>query len=220
MGGRALAPAPRLLLLDEPFSNLDAGLRGVLASDVRAILKAAGTTAVFVTHDQHEAFAMADRIAVMNDGRIQQVATAYDLYHRPANRFVAHFIGQGALVDATVLAPQRLRTEIADVDCHEPIRLADSGAPCPSGAKVTVLLRPDDVVHDDASPVKALVRAKAFRGAEILYTLRLESGALVLALVPSHHNHAIDEPIGIRLELDHVIAFAPLPGDTARSAGA
>ena len=217
---RALAPAPRLLLLDEPFSNLDAGLRALLAADVRAILKAAGSTAVFVTHDQDEAFAMADRIAVMNDGRIQQVAPAYDLYHRPANRFVAHFIGQGALVDATVLAPQRLRTEIADVDCHEPIRLADSGAPCPSGAKVTVLLRPDDVVHDDASPVKALVRAKAFRGAEILYTLRLESGALVLALVPSHHNHAIDEPIGIRLELDHVIAFAPLPGDTARSAGA
>ena len=84
----------------------------------------------------------------------------------------------------------------------------------------TVLLRPDDVVHDDASPVKALVRAKAFRGAEILYTLQLHSGATVLALVPSHHNHAIDEPIGIRLELDHVIAFAPLPGDTAsRAAG-
>jgi iron(III) transport system ATP-binding protein len=212
---RALAPAPRLLLLDEPFSNLDAGLRDALAADVRAILKEAGTTAVFVTHDQNEAFAMADRIAVMHDGRIQQVAPAYDLYHRPANRFVAHFIGQGALVDATVLAPQRLRTEIADVDCLEPIRLADGAAPCPPGARITVLLRPDDVVHDDASPVKGLVQAKAFRGAEILYTLRLPSGALVLALVPSHHNHAIGEPIGIRLELDHVIAFSPLPGDAA-----
>ena len=212
---RALAPAPRLLLLDEPFSNLDAGLREVLAADVRAILKAAGTTAVFVTHDQHEAFAMADRIAVMNDGRIQQIASAYNLYHRPANRFVADFIGQGVLVEATVLAPRRLRTDIAEVDCREAIRLADSGEPCLAGARVTVLLRPDDVVHDDASPVKALVRAKAFRGAEILYTLQLHSGAIVLALVPSHHNHAIDEPIGIRLELDHVIAFAPLPGDTA-----
>ena len=217
---RALAPAPRLLLLDEPFSNLDAGLREALAADVRAILKAAGTTAVFVTHDQHEAFAMADRIAVMNDGRIQQIASAYNLYHRPANRFVADFIGQGVLVEATVLAPRRLRTDIAEVDCREPIRLADSGEPCPAGARVTVLLRPDDVVHDDASPVKALVRAKAFRGAEILYTLQLHSGATVLALVPSHHNHAIDEPIGIRLELDHVIAFAPLPGDTASRAAA
>ena len=138
---------------------------------MRAILKAAGTTAVFVTHDQNEAFAMADRIAVMNEGRIQQIASAYNLYHRPANRFVADFIGQGVLVDATVLAPQRLGLEIAEVDCREPIRLADSGAPCPAGARVDVLLRPDDVVHDDASPVKALVRAKAFRGAEILYTL-------------------------------------------------
>jgi iron(III) transport system ATP-binding protein len=206
----ARAPAPRLLLLDEPFSNLDTGLRETLAADVRAILKSAGTTAVFVTHDQNEAFAMADRIVVMNEGRIQQIDSAYNLYHRPTSRFVADFIGQGVLVDATVLAPQRLRIEIADVACREPIRFADTGLPCPVGARVVVLLRPDDVIHDDASAVKALVRAKAFRGAEILYTLQLQSGATVLALVPSHHNHAIGEPIGIRLELDHVIAFAPL----------
>ena len=163
-----------------------------------------------MTHDQNEAFAMADRIAVMNEGRIQQIDSAYNLYHRPTSRFVADFIGQGVLVDATVLAPQRLRVEIADVACREPIRLADTGTPCAVGERVVVLLRPDDVVHDDASAVKALVRAKAFRGAEILYTLQLQSGATVLALVPSHHNHAIGEPIGVRLELDHVIAFAPL----------
>mgnify|MGYP000437796972 CR=1 FL=1 len=131
---------------------------------------------------------------------------------------MADFIGQGVLIDATVLAPRRLRLEIAEVDCREPIRLADSGEPCAAGARVTVLLRPDDVVHDDASPIKVPVRAKAFRGADILYTLQLRSGAIVLAVVPSHHNHAIGEPIGIRLELDHVIAFAPLPGDTAASA--
>jgi iron(III) transport system ATP-binding protein len=206
---RALAPAPRLLLLDEPFSSLDAGLREDLAADVRAILKSAGTTAVFVTHDQNEAFAMADRIAVMNEGRIQQIDSAYNLYHRPANRFVADFIGQGVLVDATVLAPHRLSLEISEVDCREPIRLAGSGSACAPGERVDVLLRPDDVVHDDTSPVKAMVRGKAFRGAEILYTLQLASGATVLALVPSHHNHTLDEPIGIRLELDHVIAFRP-----------
>ena len=207
---RALAPAPRLLLLDEPFSSLDAGLREVLAADVRAILKAAGTTAVFVTHDQNEAFALADRIAVMNEGRIQQIDSAYNLYHRPSNRFVADFIGRGVLVDATVIGPQRLGLEIAEVACGEPIRLAGSGTPCATGQHIDVLLRPDDVIHDDTSPVKAMVRAKAFRGAEILYTLQLASGATVLALVPSHHNHTIDEPIGIRLELDHVIAFEPL----------
>ncbi|MBC7976773.1 MAG: ABC transporter ATP-binding protein, partial [Myxococcales bacterium] len=200
-------PAPRLLLLDEPFSNLDAGMREQLATDVRAILKAADTTAVFVTHDQNEAFAIADRIAVMNEGRIQQFDTAYNLYHRPSNRFVADFIGQGVLVDATVLGPLRLEIEIGEVACPTPIRFADSGEPCPTGDRIDVLLRPDDVVHDDASPVKAMVEAKAFRGAEILYTLRLASGTRVLAMVPSHHNHAQGEPIGIRLELDHVIAF-------------
>ncbi|MGZ8261096.1 MAG: ABC transporter ATP-binding protein [Caldimonas sp.] len=204
---RALAPAPRLMLLDEPFSSLDAGLREGLAADVRAILKSAGTTAVFVTHDQNEAFAMADRIAVMHDGRIQQVDSAYNLYHQPVNRFVADFIGRGVLAEAKVLSPHRLQLEVAEVECGETIRLAGSGTPCAPGQRIDVLLRPDDVVHDDASPVQATVRAKAFRGAEILYTLQLASGAVVLSLVPSHHNHAIGEPIGIRLELDHVIAF-------------
>ena len=80
----------------------------------------------------------------------------------------------------------------------------------PQGARaVEVLLRPDDVVHDDAATTQAEVVHKAFRGAEILYTLRLASGRKVLALVPSHHNHALGERIGIRLDVDHVVAFQP-----------
>ena len=205
---RALAPAPRLLLLDEPFSNLDIDLREQLAAQVRAILKASGTTAVFVTHDQNEAFAMADEIAVMHQGRILQRATAYDLYHQPTSRFVADFIGQGVFLGATVLSPQRLQLEIGVVATTEPIAFADTRRACAPGERIQVLLRPDDVLHDDASAVRAVVRNKAFRGAEILYTLELRSGARVLTLVPSHHNHALDEPIGIRLEMDHVIAFA------------
>jgi iron(III) transport system ATP-binding protein len=78
------------------------------------------------------------------------------------------------------------------------------------GSRIDVLLRPDDVVHDDASPVQAIVRHKAFRGADFLYTLELRSGARVLSMVPSHHNHRIGEPIGIRLEMDHLIAFPRL----------
>jgi len=76
---------------------------------------------------------------------------------------------------------------------------------------VDILLRPDDVVHDDKSPLQAAVEHKAFRGADILYTLRLESGARVLSLVPSHHNHALGEKIGIRLDVDHVVAFKQNP---------
>jgi iron(III) transport system ATP-binding protein len=91
----------------------------------------------------------------------------------------------------------------------EPIRFADTQTACAAGERIQVLLRPDDVLHDDASPLRATVQHKAFRGAEILYTLQLGSGARVLALVPSHHNHALQEPIGIRLDMDHVIAFAP-----------
>jgi iron(III) transport system ATP-binding protein len=208
---RALAPQPRLMLLDEPFSNLDVELREQLAAEVRAILKASGTTAVFVTHDQHEAFAMADEIAVMHEGRIQQLDSAYNLYHKPANRFVADFVGQGVFVHGTVLGPRRLGIEIGEVNvdpADAPIRFANDGTDCATGSRVDVLLRPDDVVHDDASPVQATVLHKAFRGAEILYTLQLRSGTRVLSMVPSHHNHVLGEAIGIRLEMDHLIAFA------------
>ena len=198
---RALAPRPELLLLDEPFSNLDVELRERLSLEVRDIIKASGATAVLVTHDQQEAFAMADEIGVLHEGRIQQWAGAYDLYHRPANRFVADFVGQGVFLPARTVGPDRIEIELGV--------LQREGAS--AGAQLEVLLRPDDVVHDDAAPTRAEVLHKAFRGAEILYTLRLESGRKVLALVPSHHNHALGERIGIRLDVDHVVAFQPEP---------
>ena len=204
---RALAPSPRLLLLDEPFANLDIELRERLGGELRALLKAAGTTALLVTHDQHEAFAIADEIGIMADGRIQQWASAYNLYHQPANRFVADFVGQGAFLPGTVQKGQYIGMELGVLESPEPIRCTEHGDLCDAGCSVDVLLRPDDVVHDDASPVTAEVLAKAFRGAEFLYTLRLDSGHTVLSLVPSHHNHAIGERIGIRLQVDHVVAY-------------
>jgi iron(III) transport system ATP-binding protein len=204
---RALAPQPRLLLMDEPFSNLDVELREQLAAEVREILKATQTTAVFVTHDQNEAFAMADEIAVMSEGRIQQIDSAYNLYHRPSSRFVADFIGQGVFVRGTVVADRRLAIEIGEVSARDPICYAPDGTACGVGSRVDLLLRPDDVVHDDSSSTHGIVRHKAFRGAEFLYTLELASGATVLSMVPSHHNHRIGEAIGIRLDMDHLIAF-------------
>jgi iron(III) transport system ATP-binding protein len=186
---RALAPRPELLLLDEPFSNLDVDLRERLSLEVRDIIKASGATAVLVTHDQQEAFAMADEIGILHEGRIQQWDTPYNLYHRPANRFVADFVGQGVFLPAREV--KQLGTLSTDAASDE----------------LEILLRPDDVVHDDAAPTQAEVVHKAFRGAEILYTLRLASGSKVLALVPSHHNHALGEKIGIRLDVDHVVAF-------------
>jgi iron(III) transport system ATP-binding protein len=196
---RALAPRPELLLLDEPFSNLDVDLRERLSHEVRDIIRASGATAILVTHDQHEAFAMADEIGIMHEGRIQQWDTAYNVYHRPANRFVADFVGQGVFLPATALSPNELEIELGVLKSPN----------MPRGVALEVLLRPDDVVHDDAATTQAEVVHKAFRGAEILYTLRLGSGRKVLTLVPSHHNHALGERIGIRLDVDHVVAFQP-----------
>ena len=204
---RALAPRPQLLLLDEPFSNLDVDLRERLSLEVRAILKQEGTTAILVTHDQNEAFAMADEIGIMHAGRIQQWATPYDLYHRPANRFVADFIGQGAFLPGTVIDGHTVDVEIGRLISHLPLECQLGCTRCGLGCHIEVLVRPDDVVHDDASPLRAEVRQRAFRGAEFIYTLRLGSGAEVLSLVPSHHDHAIGEMIGIRPDVDHVVAF-------------
>jgi iron(III) transport system ATP-binding protein len=204
---RALAPAPRLLLLDEPFSNLDVELRERLALEVRDIIKATGTTAILVTHDQHEAFAVADEVGIMLDGRIEQWASPYDLYHRPETRFVADFVGQGAFLTGTVLDRETVEVELGRLKSAVPLDCGDNCATCGRDCRLQVLLRPDDLIHDDAATLQAEVVAKAFRGAEFLYTLRLPSGARVLSLVPSHHNHAIGERIGIRLDVDHVVAF-------------
>ncbi len=198
---RALAPRPELLLMDEPFSNLDVELRERLAIEVRDLLKQTGTTAIIVTHDQHEAFAVADRIAVLAEGRLQQWGTAMDLYHRPANRFVAGFIGEGVMLPGVIDAQSCLVNALGKFHCEL------SGSSMKAGEPVEMLVRPDDIQHDDDSPLKARVVSKAFRGAQFLYTLALPSGQHLVSLVPSHHDHAIGEMIGIRMEIDHVIFF-------------
>ncbi|MBM3114632.1 ABC transporter ATP-binding protein [Jeongeupia naejangsanensis] len=198
---RALAPKPRLMLLDEPFSNLDAELRERLGHEVRDILKAAGTTAILVTHDQHEAFAVADVVGVMVDGRIRQWASPYALYHQPVDRYVANFIGEGVLLPGIVNDRAQIEFELGVFSGQVPMHCKTDGC------RVDVLVRPDDVQHDDASPFKAAVLARAFRGAEFLYTLGLPSGQKVLSLVPSHHSHVVGEEIGIRLEMAHAIAY-------------
>ena len=179
----------------EPFSALDTALRESLALEVRTLLKGLGTTALMVTHAQQEAFAFADRIGVMHDGALLQWDRGYALYHRPANRHVADFIGEGLLLRA-----QRREGRIT-------LPLGELASAGPDGP-VEVLLRPDDILHDDDSPLKARVEARYFRGAVFLYRLRLAGGEELQALVPSHHDHPIGCDIGIRLAMDHVIAYA------------
>lgn len=197
---RAMAPRPDILLLDEPFSGLDVDLREQLAREVRDILKRDGITAILVTHDQFEAFAMADFIGVLGEGRLRQWASGYELYHQPVDRFVADFIGQGAMLPGSVIDAQRIETALGRVEgqLHQELT---------PGSRVEVLLRPDDLVPDDASPLRLEVVEKVFRGAEYLYTLKLTGGARVLCLAPSHHDCRVGEHMGVRLDIGHLVAF-------------
>jgi iron(III) transport system ATP-binding protein len=197
---RALAPRPDLILMDEPFSSLDVEMRERLSAEVRDILKKRGTTAVLVTHDQHEAFALGDLVGVMRDGSLLQWDTPYNLYHEPGCRFVADFIGQGVFLPGTLLAPDTVETEAG---IYKGNRAYNWG----KGTRVEVLLRPDDIVPDPDSPLQAVIVQRAFKGAEILYTLQLPSGGRVLSLFPSHADHAPGERVGIRVQADHLVAF-------------
>ena len=210
---RALAPAPELLLLDEPFSNLDPDLRERLAQELRVLLKRRNTTALLVTHDQYEAFALADHVGVLEEGKIAQWDNAYNLYHRPSTPQVADFVGLGCFLKAKLnvqTRPESLEIELGSLPIvlEEDLRAAQSMVN--ERGELSILLRPDDVVHDDASPLQAKVARKAFRGAEFLYTLKMPSGAELLALVPSHHDHEIGEAIGIRIIADHIVTFPSL----------
>jgi iron(III) transport system ATP-binding protein len=198
---RAMAPEPDLILLDEPFSSLDIELRERLAGEMREILKANKITALLVTHDQFEAFAIADKVGVMTEGKVLQWDIPYELYHKPINRYIADFIGRGVFVKGVVQANNKVKIELGELELEE-----DRSNEI--GKEIDVLLRADDIQHDDHSALLAEVVRKTFRGADFLYTLKLSSGTEIYAFVPSHHDHAIGEKIGIHLVADHVVTFS------------
>jgi iron(III) transport system ATP-binding protein len=197
---RGLAPKPDLLLMDEPFSSMDVDLREELAREVRRILKHENITAILVTHDQNEAFAMADNIGVINQGELLQWGNGYELYHEPTTLFVADFIGQGVFIDGEVVDDNIIKTSLAPLEGIVPKH-------CKPGCKVKVLVRPDDILHDDCSPRKAKIISRVFRGANNLYTLEMEDGTQLLSLVHSHHNHEVGEELGIAMEFEHLVVF-------------
>lgn len=201
---RALAPEPELLLMDEPFSNLDVSLRERLSAEVRDILKARGATALMVTHNQQEAFAVADEIGVVQDGHLVQWDSGHNLYHRPHNTWVADFVGDGVLLPGIVLDERRVETGLGILE-------GQFKYPCRNGCPADVLIRPEDIIHDDTSNFKAKILKKYFRGANILYMLQLPSKDVVLALVPSTCQHEIGQSIGIMPRVDDIILFEKRP---------
>jgi iron(III) transport system ATP-binding protein len=183
---RALAPRPQLLLLDEPFSNLDARLRDRARLWLRSIQQDLGITTVFVTHDQDEAFAMSDEINVMHEGRILQSGTPQAIYRRPTSQFVAAFVGQCNLLPGVVATSSNGRSTVVDVDGLPGPVVADTGAQ-PPGARVMVAIRPEHIhlapfdisSNGDAAMFSATVERSTFLGDHYRYDLRAGAVSLI-----------------------------------------
>ncbi len=186
---RALAPKPDLLLLDEPFSGLDAALRDELIPEIADLLKQEQITTLMVSHDQAEAFAFADRVAVMNQGTLEQISRPDAIYYEPKSRFVAEFIGEGEFIKAeyidtyhvnSLFGPSRSTTEISETPCHKEL-----------------FIRPDDVEMVEQSGFVAQVESKRFRGGQSLLRVILEDGQSLAVTC-----HAVKAPnVGEKIHL-------------------
>ncbi|WP_394351119.1 ABC transporter ATP-binding protein [Halorubrum sp. CBA1125] len=203
---RSLAPEPDVLLLDEPFSNLDVRLRVEMREEVRRILKAAGVTAVSVTHDQEEALSISDRVAVMNDGQIEQVGRPEEVFERPESKFVASFLGRASFLRGH-LREGELETEIGRFDAVT----LEGYDTVYDGAPVDVLVRPDDLSATPASADMAdgVIVSRQYVGPSFVYRVELDSGDVVHC----QHNHVeefdLDQPVAVELTADHPLAWYP-----------
>jgi iron(III) transport system ATP-binding protein len=183
---RALAPEPEVVLLDEPFSNLDASLRAGLRREVELILRDAGATAILVTHDQEEALSLADRLAVMRQGRIVQIGAPEAVYGRPASRWAAQFVGEVNVL-AGVARGADVETELGVFDL-----------PQPATGSVHVAVRPEQLELRSDDQGNAEVLEREFRGHDVLYRLRHEGGRTVLVQLPSLELHDVGSRVFVR----------------------
>ncbi len=196
---RALAPSPLIVLLDEPFASIDPDLRSRMRMDLKRILKEAGVTAIFVTHDQEEAFLIADRIAVMGEGRIHQVGTPVDIYHHPRNRFVAEFVGKADFIPGKVHSTN-VSTEIGEFTLDNRIHVED-------GSEVSVMLRPGDIDVVPAEFGTGTIETVEFKGEDTVYSVRLGSGRLIRSSQHSSSIHPIGTKVIIVANPVHLIMF-------------
>ena len=196
---RAIAPKPNLLLLDEPFSALDYELKDNLMNDIMKLIKSENITAILITHSAEEAFKMSDKIAFISNNTITQFANPYDIYHRPVSKEIANFFGISSYIKAKITDSSHIKCILGDF-----VGMVDQYN---KDAKVDLLIRPDDIIHDDDSLFSAKVTGKTFRGSDFLYELELKDGQKIFCFAPSHHNHQVNEVIGIKLDLDHLVIF-------------
>ncbi len=197
---RALAPKPEILLMDEPFSSLDKDLRENLTKEVRGILKAENITSLMVTHDQNEAFSIADSIGVMQKGSLLQWDDSFKLYHQPKHPFVANFIGPGMFIKGIIVEKQKAKTSLGLLNIQATFTTKKD-------SEVSILVRPDDIIHDDNSDFKLEIIHREFRGYHYILTLKLNNNEQIMCLSQSHHNHPVGEKIGIKVDIEHAIGF-------------
>jgi iron(III) transport system ATP-binding protein len=202
---RALAPRPSALLLDEPFSNLDAGLRAEMREEVRRIIKDAGVTAISVTHDQEEALSIGDRVAVMRDGHIEQVGVPAELFEGPESRFVAGFLGRASFLSGRI-TPERVETVVGDL----PLDRLRGTAAAYEGAEVDVLVRPDDLrATPDTEDPDGEVIHREYSGPSFVHRVELENGDVVHCLHDHTEAYDVGTSVSIDLVADHPLAWYP-----------
>ena len=187
---RALAPEPAVVLLDEPFSSLDASLRAGLRREVELILRDAEATALLVTHDQEEALSLADRVAVMRDGRLVQVGPPQDVYARPAGRWAAQFVGEVNVLTGIARGTE-VETELGVFD-------VPGQAAGEAGSTVHVAVRPEQLELRSDEHGNAEITDREFRGHDVLYRLRHEGGRTVLVQLPSLELHEVGARVFVR----------------------
>jgi iron(III) transport system ATP-binding protein len=192
---RALAPRPGVVLLDEPFNGLDPELRPQMRREVARILRHLGTAAILVTHDQEEALGVADQVAVIRNGELQQVGTPEDIYYSPTTAFVANFVGHADFIPG-VIAGREVHTEIGSFPCSADL----------SAGPVKVMIR-HEAVNSKPGGILATVEEREFLGGEILYRLRLPSGATVHLEQRKPVHWPVGHRVSIEVQLPNVVVF-------------
>ena len=203
---RSLAPEPEVLLLDEPFSNLDVRLRIEMREEVRRILKETGVTAISVTHDQEEALSISDRVAIMNDGWLEQVGKPEIVFENPESRFVASFLGRASFIRGQVYG-DTVETVLGSLETSQ----INGPVSAYEGAEIDVLVRPDDLeaVPANEATANGKIIHRQYNGPTFVYRVELTNGSTVRCL----HNHVETfehgQPVTVSIAADHALAWYP-----------
>jgi len=195
---RSLAPSPRVILLDEPFSNLDADLREELRSETKRILKEQGATTILVTHDQEEAFSLSDKVGVLNNGALEQAGTSAEIYHQPHSKFVADFVGKADFIEGRVEG-QTVYSALGAFPLDDGLTY--------NARQVDLMIRPDDIDFSLDPAGDAVITETRFLGASIMYQIKFADNKHVHALRPSAEVFPVGSSVRIKLDARHVVIF-------------